>query len=1024
MTGLKTMSAIGNAQRPKLTASASRFSATGWSSIMLLAVLAACQISGGKLAAEEPAEAFVQELIAQQYFDVATAYIDRVKENPAVAAGFRSSIEFQKAQVYIAAAQTSRDQSKLDEQLKKAETSLQKFVDRGEHPRRREAQLQIASLQRVRADQFLAGDPSDQSRKDARKLYLAAGEIFQTVTDSIRETLQEVRGAKIDPSKNGDAANSREQLRAVFLQGLVSNAEVKKLAAETYSDPKSRDAKKLYQAALKQFKELSEQYSDYVPGAMARLSAGEINERIGEIETARTDFLEMIESTDADGLREAKFKAASGLLRLSKDASAGEVKLAIDTARQFISDVRGKERGSAVVNQLELDLAKSLLTQSQTQGGKRAISEGRQILTRIVKFDGPHNDSAKSLLRGLGINVDEDNALPTTADRPESTADAIVKSQQLLQAINQTESVIKTLQSDPSDEAEQQRISLGAVIVEKRATAISLLMQGLAIANRETEIQSVIDARQLLAYALSLSDRHRDAAVVGRSLAKLSPGTATGLSGGLIALGSLQNLLRDQPGNQGLIDQLAALADYLGQTWPDDPKAQSAKSVVVQLSLQNKDFEKAASLIEAMPQSGEKTSLLLLIGRMEYADAITAIRGDQTDKGKSLRRSAERHLAEGLRKIDKSAVDLAAAKAALALAKIQNTRGASTKAVATIDHPVYGPARLVNQVKPDANFLSDLYATQLRALVGTMTGPDAQSQDISQTLARAVATMEKLQQANQGESSAARLQSIYFAMANDIREEIDAATPDRKRDLTAAFHEFLKKMSASSEDPSMLQWIGQTLLSFGESAMQPGQKKASGDAAELLKTADETFDRLIAQAPSSPAVVRFQSAKTQRLRGDYKAAIDALEAILKESPSMLDAQIEAALAYEYYATAVPEKYTDKVYARALHGARPGGPTKENVIWGWGKVSLLTSKNPQFLDKFFLARYHVALCRFLQGKAADDPAITRKAITDITQIESLYPEMGGPQMRQRFDQLLRKIQTEVGLEADGLKPIGG
>jgi tetratricopeptide (TPR) repeat protein len=193
----------------------------------------------------------------------------------------------------------------------------------------------------------------------------------------------------------------------------------------------------------------------------------------------------------------------------------------------------------------------------------------------------------------------------------------------------------------------------------------------------------------------------------------------------------------------------------------------------------------------------------------------------------------------------------------------------------------------------------------------------------------------------------------------------------------------------------------------------------------LLKTAVETFNRIGQQQGEGATVVQYQLGRAHRMLGDYKSSLDTLEALLKVKPTMLDAQTEAALAYEQWAATAPPNVAPKVYEAALTGARPDA-NKKNVIWGWGKISQETSRNPKFKDRFFNARYHVALCRFLSGKAENDQERKRqmieKSVTDITRAAALYPDLGGPEQRAKFDALLRLIQKELGQPEVGLPPV--
>ena len=984
-------------------------------------VLAVCLVtmfpSAGKVHAEEPAEAFVGALINEGYYDVALSYLDRIESDANVDADYRGSLALAKAEVHVAAAQTARTADDLLARLGEAEKALSGYIAQPDAPRRREALLRLASLQRVRADRMLADQPSDADRAAAREIYIASGKTFADITDSIRGDLQAMRGAKIDPSDR-DAVARREQLRAEYLRGLVAKAETDKLAAETFVDPKTPAAKKLYQSASAQFAELAEKYSEFVPGATAKLSIGQIAQRLGDRDAAIAAYNEMLDAADADGLRDAKFGAAVGLLQLSEGQTPAEANAAIELASDLVDAIRPNERNNAAANQLQLQLAAALIRRSQRQGddAKPSLRDGRKILNRIVKIAGPHVDAAKSMLADLGVTVEDPNDT-VSAERPETTAAAVDQARQFLQLITAAQNDLAAIQGN-GGEVDARRREIEDQIRTNRAVVVDLLRQGLALVDAQTDVTTILDARQLLAYALTTASRYRESIVVGQSLAELAPGTAAGLQGGLMALGSLQNLIAAAPSNQPLVDRLSSLADFLAATWPDDPKAQSAKSAVIQLALQNNDFDKATTLITAMDPSPIKSSLQLLSGRMQYADAVAAKQSGDSQTADTLASEAGESLRTGLAAVQPATVDQNVAKAALTLAKIQLSAGDAGAAVATLDHPVYGPTVLAKRLDFDPAFLNQLYSTEIRAVIGTMTGGGSRGADQSAAaMTRAVTIMDKLRNANQGDEGAGRLQMIYVVLAREIREEIEAASASDRPALVSAFRTFLREMSSTATEPTTLRWIAGTLLSLGEASMQPGQSTAVAEAAELIQTAVDTFDKLPDEEMTSE--VLFQKARALRLIGQYKPSIDTFEQILKVKPTVLDAQIEAALAYEQYATRVPEKFTARVYQSALYGARPNGPKQQNTIWGWGKISTLTAGKPQFAEKFFSARYHLALCRFLQGKAEDSEAIMSKAVTDITSVASLYPDMGGTIQKRKFDDLLKTIQTELGRPAVGL-----
>ena len=63
---------------------------------------------------------------------------------------------------------------------------------------------------------------------------------------------------------------------------------------------------------------------------------------------------------------------------------------------------------------------------------------------------------------------------------------------------------------------------------------------------------------------------------------------------------------------------------------------------------------------------------------------------------------------------------------------------------------------------------------------------------------------------------------------------------------------------------------------------------------------------------------------------------------------------------------------------------------------------------------------------LSGKAEANPNHKKKLVersaTDITQVAALYPALGGPEQRAKFDALLRLIQKELKQPVVGLPPL--
>lgn len=992
-------------------------------------VMAAGGSGGGPLALStvyangEPAEAFVKQLRNVGYFDTAIVYLDRAKSIEGIDESFVRAIPLEKAQTYIEQALNTRSSDSRDEAFADAERTLQGFIEsQSSHPRVSEARLQLGKLQMIRAAQLLAGTPSDDKVKQARTSYLEAAKTFDAIVADLREKLKEIRGQKIDADSDPDAAARRDQYRFEFLQSQLNAADALKLAAKTFDNPAEKDKQGL-EDARDRLAELNKIYFKYPPGAIALVHLGEIHELLGDQGAALDHYLRMLEEPEVDVLRDAKFLAAAGVVRMKLASDPPKYQEAIDRTEAFANQIRPNEESTASVQEYRVALAKAYLAKAADDSLKkgeigRAKSAGRDLLKAAKKIPGKHVEEVDAMLEEMGIEPTKAE-LPT-AEPPKSFNDALETATTILEQAGEIESTIALLESQPqSDELEKQKADLNKQIEQAYQIGIQVLRGGLGMINSETDIESLNQARQILAYFLYQSKRHRETVVVGSFLAKSAPGTDVGLKGGLMALTSMQFLLGEVPEdeNDGLLRQLESLGKYLAKTWPDDPNAAAAQGLQIRLLLSKDDFDGAQKLIDEMGAGNERAEFKRLLGQLFWNQSIVA-RTEENDPEKStaLVTRAKKNLQEGLGEIEGNLVEFEALQAALVLAKIYLIDDEHRQALGVLDHETYGPIERATKLEdPSESFLGELYGSELKALVGVMLASD----DPGQYLDRMTSTMEKLRKAYEGPEAQTKLTQTYMRLATDLKEQLDTATPAKKQKLTTAFLEMLKRVRDATEDQATLRWVGQTLMSLGESAMAPGQTKASGQAAELMTQAIATFKTLDDQSNVTTA---YLTAKAQRLSGEYKDALDTLQALLEKQPMMLEAQIEGAQAYESWAATLKPNTAYKAYRLALEGARKGKDGK-NVIWGWAEISSKTSKNirrsENFKEKFFQARYHVALCLYLMGKSGKRETDTKKAIKIIREAATLFPDLGGPESRGNYDALMKEAQRSVGEQPTGL-----
>ncbi|MEM6778315.1 MAG: hypothetical protein AAF670_11715 [Planctomycetota bacterium] len=966
-------------------------------------------------AAGEPAQDFLKQLRAAGLHDQAIAYLDRLDTYPGVDPDMLSAVALEKAQTHIDAIVTARTVVQRDAAFDAAMSELKVFLKNPNHPRQPEAQAQLGKLQMVRGAQILAGDDGTKVT-EARQSFMEAAETFDAIIESLRSKLAEMQGVRIDPTQDPEKAARRDQYRFEFLQAQANAGEARLAAAETHANP-SKDAKQVLEEALSRFTDLSEKYEKYIQGASAYFSRGQVEQLLGQTDQALESYTRMLEQPDADELRVAKMGATAALMGMAMDRSPPNVDEAIRLGEEFVNTIRPNEKALPEVQTLRLTTAKALLMRSEDKKTKaslrkRAIADARKLLLDAKRHAGEHMDETESMLASMGIDSSVETAveLPEPGDDPASFDEALAAARGYWSAGDSIQKQLNAL--GKTDDNDEQRQDLLTSLTKSRESGIAMLRRGLALVDAETDSREVHEARQLLTFLLFSEDRLRESHVVGHFLARSAPGTDAGLRGGLLALSALQRLIGEEA-LERYVPEIESLGDFLAATWPEDPKAAMAKGILIRLALSQDQFDKASQMIAALPDGAEKKSFLRIQGQLKYQQSKNEEDGPAAP---TMMRQAVAELQSGFKGL--TLIEPADLQAALTLAKAQMAVDDPKAAVTTLEDPKIGPIKLISKVAaPSDGFASELHRTHLQALVGQIT---TSSGDTDALLDRAGDAMEQLRQSVQGEEGQKRLISIFLSLASDIRKQLDSANPQRRDQLIAAFRIFLSRISETTRDPATLQWVGQTLMEMGQSVMLPGEVKATGQAGELLTMAGETFEKLKDES-DVPQTVSFLRGKALRLVGDYSQAIDQLESLLKVKPTMLDAQSEAALAYEQWAGTLRPALAVRAYKAAMSGGRPGADGK-NTVWGWGKISQVTMRQPKFLDNFFDARYHIALCRYQQGKAASDRKITEQAAKDITSVANLYPELGGPERRSQFDRLLRKIQTELGQTPEGLPPL--
>jgi hypothetical protein len=164
-----------------------------------------------------------------------------------------------------------------------------------------------------------------------------------------------------------------------------------------------------------------------------------------------------------------------------------------------------------------------------------------------------------------------------------------------------------------------------------------------------------------------------------------------------------------------------------------------------------------------------------------------------------------------------------------------------------------------------------------------------------------------------------------------------------------------------------------------------------------------------------------RSASCQRKLGEFAEAIKTYETILKEKNTMVNVQVEASYTYQEWAAADKE---GKYYFHAIMGGENKLSGKNKIIWGWGEMSQKTARLPAFRDTFLEARYNLAYSRYHRGLLNKDKSERESEVTkskrDIFNVSFVVQDYGGEKWRDKFDALLKQMQTSLKEKPVGLK----
>ncbi len=1001
-----------------------------------------------RLQAEEPVEAFLTALRERGYFELAIAYLERHAAGSLASPEFRQILPYEQGVTLIQAALAQRQLSQKLAYLDRAQSEFERFREQQpEHPLRLSADVQLGKLlvERARLELLRAERPGvnakerEQIVQQSRDLFDEARDVFQQNQTKIRSRLEQFP-AGLAAERDADRIRERDQLRADYVEAQFIAAMTRYEQAQTYPAD-HEEARRNLKEAEEAFGVVAEKYRRRIAGLSAVLFQGRCRQDMGDVRGALGFYEELLTLPDGEpALRPVKTKALRQAMDCWLSPELQQVELAIDKAESWLADQRPDEVDQPDWLALELRLAEAYLelaeTNSSTRDKTRLLNDARRLAVEVAKHPGESQEQAQELLAQFGQAV----TLPTSQVDATTFAEAMQAGQEILSQRQVAAGTVALLTdrilqiSDPQQrrEAEERLQTAQAQLAESDQKALVLFEQARQLADEDTPLEELNLARFYLCTLHYYAKNYYESAVLASFLSRYFPESVEGRRAGAVALASLVQLYGDgtAPEAASLIDEIRHTAENLVRRYPGQPEAEDALGTLITLSVQAGRLKEAEQYLDQLPEDSSKRGLAeLALGQALWNQSFAKGPDGKPTVSEatedSLRTHAQELLSRGLEHSQAGSISPAHIAAALSLAQNALRENKPKQALELLEHPRYGPQLLAAQKHPlmqSDDLTQRAYTLALLAYVAEL--PEATAPD--EVVTKAMAALEALKSVY-GDDPAGRKQlaATYLALAQSVREQIESTPPEGRATLSAAFEQFLERAAAATTEESVLNWVAESYLGLARGLATPedgipAEGQAYVDKAIAIYESLLQRSRSTAQPPDANAQLAAESrlAAAYREAGRYAEAVDRFAQILQQQPNQVYVQFEAARTLQQWG----DRGNAPAYRAAIQGDRPDPATKANRIWGYGRLARIVASSSALRDLFYDSRYRLAECRYrhaLQQPAGQRTKELAAAERDIVMTARLYPDLGGPQQKARFDQLLREIQKSQGKKPTGL-----
>ncbi len=743
-----------------------------------LVMIAPAAIQG----AEDPrtAEAFLTALRERGFHDLATDYIERLRDDPAIGEPLKGLLDFHEGKALTDEASKTVDLARRRELLDRAAIKLEAFAKgRPQDAETLEALVEIARglSERGHLARLVAEDAPEPDKKQAkldesRALFHQAGDAYARAEEQLRTAYQALAGFK---EKGDPRIEERDRLRNSMLDARLKRGIAMYEQAQTFPEA-AAERGPILDEAVAHFDALEKDYRNTTAGMLAQMYRAKCLEEQGKIGEAIGVYLSLM-GQPSERLRDLKRNVHYFyVVALNKRK---QYALAADEAVKWLQTYdRHDERRSVEGLGLYYELAKALDAQitPQTPRADKDQAAGKivEALSPVVRAPTRFKNDALALLRKYK---------PDTAIQPAEIA-----------RLNFDEA---------SGQGEE------AIAAREWDRAAALLRAALAKAGpRQADRTDLV--RYNLAYAFYMNKSYPEAEVLGSWLARRHSSWRHSPAAAALAMQAILDQYNAPKGldRGGDLERYIDLARFTVETWPTREEADDARIVLGQIHQGRGEYDQAMTDFSSVAERSPR--------RLE---AQTRLGGAHWAKGRALAREGEAKKAEA---------DAEAAEAVAILKKTLDDReaaGAARTDVGYLGNAADLGAALTESGKPEEAIavlkpIVEAQSAKTGAAFGRLMEAYLLAQVNAGHVEPAIASMRAVEQSGEGTGRA----QLYFKLGRLLETELDrlakADQPQKLAKMKESFRTFLMALVDGKEGQTFdsLNWAAGGLISLGAGA--------------------------------------------------------------------------------------------------------------------------------------------------------------------------------------------------------------